>query len=96
MNDTSTTPMSALPPMIDTHCHLDDRQFASDLDEVVQNSRRANVTRWILIGYDPARWDSAIALASEHEGMFHTVVTTCASMGGHGTKLQETAGILGG
>lgn len=81
--------------MIDTHCHLDDRQFASDLDEVVQNSRRANVTRWILIGYDPARWDSAIALASEHEGMFHTVGVhpACADQWSADTarKLRETA-----
>ena len=59
--------------MIDTHCHLDDHQFARDLDQVLQRSREANVTRWILIGYDPARWDNAIEMASRHDGMSHTL-----------------------
>ena len=45
-----------MPPMIDTHCHLDDHQFAHDLEHVLRQSRDANVTRWILIGYDPERY----------------------------------------
>ncbi len=59
--------------MIDTHCHLDDHQFAHDLHEVLQRSRDANVTRWILIGYDPDRWKQAIEMASHHQGMSHTL-----------------------
>lgn len=73
MNDTSTVSDSAIPPMIDTHCHLDDPQFANDLEDVLEKSRLANVRRWVLIGYDPARWDDAIALANQHEGMAHTI-----------------------
>lgn len=64
---------SVLPPMIDTHCHLDDHQFAQDLEQVLQRSRQANVTRWILIGYDPDRWDNVIQLATRHDGMSHTL-----------------------
>lgn len=59
--------------MIDTHCHLDDQQFAGDLDDVLSRSRDANVHRWVLIGYNPHHWDSAIALAEKHEGMSHTL-----------------------
>lgn len=74
MNDTPTVSgADLLPPMIDTHCHLDDHQFALDLGTVLEKSRDANVTRWILIGYDPQRWNSAISLAGQTEGMFHTV-----------------------
>lgn len=73
MNDSKTVSNSAMPPMIDTHCHLDDHQFADDLVDVLGKSREANVTRWVLIGYDPTRWDSVIDLASQHEGMFHTL-----------------------
>lgn len=62
-----------MPPMIDTHCHLDDHQFERDLDEVLQNSLRVNVSRWILIGYDPARWKRSISLADTHVGMLHTL-----------------------
>lgn len=59
--------------MVDTHCHLDDHQFEGDLDHVLQNSRDANVNRWVLIGYDPDRWDSAVAMAGQHSGMHHTL-----------------------
>lgn len=59
--------------MIDTHCHLDDHQFENDLGDVLSNSRQASVSRWILIGYDPTRWNNVIALSNKHEGMFHTV-----------------------
>lgn len=59
--------------MVDTHCHLDNHQFANDLPEVLQKSRAANVNRWILIGYDPTRWNDAIELSQHTEGMFHTV-----------------------
>lgn len=73
MNTDTTVPQLAKTPLIDTHCHLDDRQFEGDLDDVLQRSKQANVTRWILIGYDPLRWNDAIEMASSHAGMFHTV-----------------------
>lgn len=73
MNETLTMSNPAMPPMVDTHCHLDDHQFANDLDDVLQTSRRANVSRWILIGYDPTRWNDVITLADQNEGMVHTL-----------------------
>lgn len=59
--------------MIDTHCHLDDQQFSADLPDVLQRSRDANVDRWMLIGYDPERWDTVIEMARTIDGMFHTL-----------------------
>lgn len=59
--------------MIDTHCHLDDHQFSDDLDDVLTRSREANVNRWVLIGYDPERWEDAISLSNSTTGMFHTL-----------------------
>ena len=73
MNELSTEVPSTLPSMVDTHCHLDDHQFHGDLEVVLENSRSAQVNRWVLIGYDPRRWDSAIGMANEHRGMFHTL-----------------------
>ena len=72
----------AMPPMIDTHCHLDDHQFASDLEQVIEKSRAVNVRRWILIGYDPDRWDAVIEMAQGIPGMFHTlgVHPACAEL----------------
>ncbi len=93
MKQSQQTSDPVLPPMIDTHCHLDDHQFSGDLDEVLRNSREANVTRWILIGYDPARWDKAIQLASQHEGMFHTVGVhpSCADQWGEDVAARLTS-----
>lgn len=54
---------------IDTHCHLDDESFASDISEVVDRSRNLGVTRWINVGFNPERWQSSIDLASRFQGM---------------------------
>ena len=35
--------------MIDSHCHLADETFASDLDEVVERAREAGVERTLVI-----------------------------------------------
>lgn len=43
---------------IDTHTHLDDEAFDSDLDEVIERSRDQGVTRWINVGYNEERWKS--------------------------------------
>lgn len=59
--------------MIDTHCHLDDHQFADDLAAVIARSREANVNQWVLIGYDPLRWKDAVKLAASIPGMRHTL-----------------------
>jgi TatD DNase family protein len=80
MNDTHEA--SSPPAMIDTHCHLDDPSFAEDLDEVLAASRRAGVTRWILIGYAPGRWDDVAAMADGIAGMAYT-------LGVHPSHAQE-------
>lgn len=71
MNGIHSAPV--LPPMTDTHCHLDDQQFESDLEYVISASRAANVKSWILIGYDPARWSGATALSASTDGMYHSL-----------------------
>ncbi len=43
---------------IDTHVHLDSEAFAGDLDAVLAESRIADVTRWINVGYNEDRWTS--------------------------------------
>ncbi len=93
MNDITTELHAALPPMIDTHCHLDDRQFDLDLEEVLSTSRKANVSRWVLIGYDPERWDDVIVLAQRHQGMVHTlgVHPACAPAWNDQVKLRLKA-----
>ncbi|MGI8485830.1 MAG: TatD family hydrolase, partial [Thermomicrobiales bacterium] len=55
--------------LIDTHCHLDDLSFVEDYDTVIAESVQAGVRGWINVGFEPARWRSAIALPKRTEGM---------------------------
>ncbi len=57
--------------LIDTHCHLDDDVFADDLESVLRDSRSRGITRWVNVGFEPARWRSTIALMRGIPGMFH-------------------------
>ncbi len=48
--------------MIDTHCHIHDRQFDADRDAVVERARSSGVSAMLTIGEDLA--DSARAIAA--------------------------------
>ena len=56
----------ALPPIIDTHTHLDDPAFDLDRDIVFEASRAAGVYHFVNIGYEPDRWESSRVLR-EHQ-----------------------------
>ena len=54
---------------IDTHTHLDNDEFADDIDEVIEASRRAGVNRWINVGYSEDRWRTSAELVDRFDGM---------------------------
>lgn len=68
-----------LPPLFDTHCHLDFETFAGDFDGVVARARAAGVERLCTIGagrdMDSAR--AALDVARAHAGW------VCATVGVH-------------
>lgn len=53
--------------MIDTHCHVHDRQYDGDRDAIVARARDAGVSAMITIGEDIADSRRAIALAEPYE-----------------------------
>jgi TatD DNase family protein len=55
-----------VPAIIDTHAHLDDAAFASDLDAVMEASSAAGVCQFINIGYSPESWLSSRALQNRY------------------------------
>ncbi len=59
--------------MVDTHVHLDDPRYAEDLEEVLERSREAGVTRWIIPGADPDTLPRAVELAQTHADIFFAV-----------------------
>jgi len=66
-----TTP----PPLIDSHCHLDFDEFASELDDIVARARRAGVVRMVTIGTRVRRFDRVLAIANRFDDVYCTVGT---------------------
>ena len=59
--------------IFDSHCHLDDRSFTSDFQEMLQRATTANVHRMLVVGIDRNTSDRAVALAQAHPGLFASV-----------------------
>ena len=57
---------SAAPRWIDTHCHLDAREFDADRAGVVQRANAAGVTMQVLPAVGVFNFDTVRALAHEH------------------------------
>jgi len=55
--------------VIDTHCHLDDQQFASDCAEVVGRAVRAGVEHLIAVGTTAASSKAAVRLAETYPSL---------------------------
>jgi TatD DNase family protein len=53
--------------MIDTHCHLQDRQFEPDCDDVVARARAAGISAMLTVGEDLPDSRGAIALAERYD-----------------------------
>jgi len=56
--------------LIDSHAHLNDPDFESDLGQVIQRAQAAGVTGIINIGYDLPSSRRAVELAAEYDWMY--------------------------
>ena len=56
--------------MIDTHCHLCDKRFDRDRQQVFDRAHHAGVTHFVEIAYSPAIAVRAAELAREHPNVF--------------------------
>jgi TatD DNase family protein len=61
--------------LIDSHCHLDFPDFASDLDAVVERARAAGVERMISIGAQMTKAAAVAKIAERYDDIFFTVGT---------------------
>jgi TatD DNase family protein len=61
--------------LVDSHCHLDDRQFDADRDAAIARARAAGVETMLAIGTGdgPPDLEAAIRLAESHECIYATV-----------------------
>jgi len=61
--------------LVDSHCHLDDRQFDADRDEVIARARAAGVERMMAIGTGggPPDLEAGLRLARRYSFIYATV-----------------------
>ena len=59
--------------MIDTHCHLCDKRFDKDRQQVFDRAHHVGVTHLVEIAYEPDIWDRGFALAAQHPNVFLAV-----------------------
>lgn len=60
---------------IDSHAHLEGKQFANDREQVIARAREAGVTNIVAIGNGdgPANFDCGIRLAEQYEFIYATI-----------------------
>jgi TatD DNase family protein len=59
--------------IFDSHCHLDDKSYTRDLDDVLQRAYSAGVTRMMTIGVDKRSSILAVSLAQSHPRIYASV-----------------------
>jgi TatD DNase family protein len=58
---------------VDSHCHLDFPEFASELPELLAAMRENDVTHALCIAVDLPAWPNVVAIAQAHPHLFATV-----------------------
>jgi len=56
------------PLLVDTHVHLNSPDYQEDLEAVVERSRQAGVSRWLIPGYDRPSSQQAVEMAARIDG----------------------------
>jgi len=61
--------------LVDSHCHLDDHQFAADRDAAIERARAAGVERMVAIGTGggPPDLEAGLRLARQYSFIYATV-----------------------
>jgi TatD DNase family protein len=59
--------------LFDSHCHLDDRSFLKDLDDVIMQARQVGVEKIMVVGITQKSCRLAVKLADKNPGIFASV-----------------------
>ncbi len=59
--------------MIDSHCHLTDKAFDADRDNVILRAKAAGIEKMIVVADTMEEGIACIDLAKKHEGLFATI-----------------------
>lgn len=56
--------------LVDSHCHLDDREFDADRDAVIRRARAAGVAWQVVPAVDAAGWSGLRDVCASNDGLF--------------------------
>ncbi len=59
--------------LFDSHCHVDDKSYDTDLPQVMDRARDAGVQAMMVVGVDPATSQKAIDIAGRFDNIFTSV-----------------------
>ncbi|MEX0682280.1 MAG: TatD family hydrolase [Dehalococcoidia bacterium] len=59
--------------LVDSHCHLQDRKYRADVEDVIHRAFNSGVTALVTIGYDMPSSRRAIEIADAHDNIYATV-----------------------
>lgn len=59
--------------LIDSHCHLNDRQFQRDQRQVLERARQQGVETIVCVGYDLPSSEEVLALAEKYDNLYVVV-----------------------
>lgn len=59
--------------IFDSHCHLDDKTYAEDLNAVIERARNSGVSRMMTIGVNKKTSARAVSLAQTRSGIYASV-----------------------
>ena len=59
--------------IIDTHIHLDDSRYESDLEDVLARAKKGGVEKFIIPGADPQTLARAVEISQKHDGVYFAV-----------------------
>jgi len=59
--------------LFDTHVHLNDDQYAEDLEDTIARAKNAGVEYMVVVGFDRKTIQRALEIISEHEFIYASV-----------------------
>jgi TatD DNase family protein len=59
--------------LVDSHCHLQDRKFKGEQEDIIRRAHEAGVTAMVCVGYDLESSRQAIDLANSHESVYAAI-----------------------
>ena len=59
--------------LFDSHCHLNDKSYARDMDQVIQRAREASVRAMMIVGITESTCAQALDIAQAYSGCYASV-----------------------